>query len=522
MKIQRALISVSDKQGVVEFAKGLTAMGVEILSTGGTAKALKEAGVSVKDVAEFTGFPEILDGRVKTLHPKIHGGLLARRDNPTHLAQMKKHGLEPIDLVAVNLYPFESTAAKPDATFEEAIENIDIGGPAMLRSSAKNFEHVTVIVDPHDYPKVLNELQAGHGSVSKETRVALAKKVFVHTARYDSVISTYLENRTGEADRVRFPSLFTLHFEKVEDLRYGENPHQQAAFYREFQPTEPSVSTAKQLHGKAMSFNNFLDANAGLELAKEFDETAAVIIKHNNPCGVATGDTLLEAYVKARSTDPVSAFGGVIAFNRPVDAETAEEIAKMFVEIVIAPGFERSALDLFKRKKDLRLLDAGGPLRGTWERRGGMDMKRVVGGLILQDRDLGRIEDVRKLKVVTKRKPTENEYDAMAFAWIVCKHVKSNAIVYARSGQTIGIGAGQMSRVDSVRIAAMKAQSSLTGTVMASDAFFPFRDGLDEAAKQGITGVIQPGGSIKDEEVIRAADEHGLAMIMTGMRHFRH
>ncbi len=522
MKIRRALISVSNKEGAAEFAKALAAMGVEILSTGGTAKALKEAGIPVKDVADFTGFPEMLDGRVKTLHPKIHGGLLARRDDPTHLAQMKQHGLEPIDLVAVNLYPFEATVAKPNCSFEEAIENIDIGGPAMLRSSAKNFEHVTVIVDPHDYKKVLEEIQAGDGSVSKETRLALAKKVFLHTARYDSVISTYLENHTTVAERVRFPGILTLQFEKVEDLRYGENPHQQAAFYRDFQSAGPSVSTAKQLHGKAMSFNNFLDANAGLELVKEFAQTASVIIKHNNPCGVAIGETLLEAYTKARATDPVSAFGGVIAFNRPVDPETAEEIAKMFVEIVIAPGFERGALDIFKKKRDLRLLDAGPTLKETRERRGGMDMKRVVGGLILQDRDLGRIEDVRALKIVTKRKPTDDEYDAMAFAWIVCKHVKSNAIIYARPDRTIGIGAGQMSRVDSVRLAAMKAQSPLAGTVMASDAFFPFRDGLDEAAKTGITAVIQPGGSIKDEEVIRAADEHDMAMVMTGMRHFRH
>ncbi|HUK57365.1 MAG TPA: bifunctional phosphoribosylaminoimidazolecarboxamide formyltransferase/IMP cyclohydrolase [Nitrospiria bacterium] len=522
MKIQRALISVSNKEGVVELAKGLTAMGVEILSTGGTSKALKEAGIPVKDVADFTGFPEMLDGRVKTLHPKIHGGLLARRDDPTHLAQMKQQGLEPIDLVAVNLYPFEATVAKPDVRFEEAIENIDIGGPAMLRSSAKNFEHVTVIVDPRDYPRVLEELRSNKGTVSRETRLGLARKVFNHTARYDSVISAYLENRVKEADRVRFPGVFTLQVEKVEDLRYGENPHQQAAFYREFHLAEPSISTAKQLHGKAMSFNNFLDANAGLELAKEFDRTAAVIIKHNNPCGVATGETLLEAYTLARTTDPISAFGGVIAFNRPVDVETAEEIAKMFVEIVIAPGFERGALDVFKKKKDLRLLDVGPDLNATWERRGGMDMKRVVGGLILQDRDLGRIDDPRKLKVVTKRKPTEEEYDAMAFAWIVCKHVKSNAIVYAKPGRTIGIGAGQMSRVDSVKIAIMKAQSSLSGAVMASDAFFPFRDGLDEAAKAGIRAVIQPGGSIKDEEVIRAADEHDMAMVMTGMRHFRH
>jgi len=522
MNFQRALISVSNKEGVIDFARGLKAIGYEILSTGGTARTLKEANIPVKDVAEFTGFPELLDGRVKTLHPKIHGGLLARRDDPNHVAQMKDHGLEPIDLVAVNLYPFEATVAKADVSFEEAIENIDIGGPAMLRSSAKNFEHVTVIVDPRDYVKILEELRTGRGSVTRETRLALAKKVFIHTARYDSVISTYLENRTQDVDRIRFPSLLTLQFEKAEDLRYGENPHQQAAFYREFQQSETGISTARQLHGKAMSFNNFLDANAGLELVKEFNETATVIIKHTNPCGVATGESMLESYTKARATDPVSAFGGVIAFNRPVDSETAEEITKMFVEIVIAPGFERSALDLFRKKKDLRLLDVGGPMKGARERRGGMDMKRVVGGLILQDRDLGRIEDIRQMKVVTKRKPTDEEYDAMSFSWIVCKHVKSNAIVFAKPGQTIGIGAGQMSRVDSVKIATMKAQSPLTGAVMASDAFFPFRDGLDEAAKVGIRGVIQPGGSIKDEEVIRAADEHDMAMVMTGVRHFRH
>ena len=519
MKIQRALISVSNKEGVVEFAWGLSSMGIEILSTGGTAKVLKEQGVPVKDVSEFTGFPEMLDGRVKTLHPKIHGGLLARRDNPTHLEQMKQHGLEFIDLVAVNLYPFESTVANPDCSFEEAIENIDIGGPAMLRSSAKNFEHVTVVVQPEDYPAVLEEIRKNKGAVSRETRIGLAKKVYRHTARYDSVISAYLEKRTSGDEPSRFPEILTLQFEKLEDLRYGENPHQQAAIYREYQTAESSAVMARRLHGKGMSFNNYLDANAGVELVNEFREPAAVIIKHNNPCGVGRGDWLLDAYTKAKATDPVSAFGGVIAFNRPVDEETGKEIAKIFVEIVIAPGFESGALDVLKKKKDLRLLDIG---TGICMEREGMDMKRVVGGLVLQDRDLGRIEDVRKLKCVTQRNPTDEEYEALAFAWIVCKHVKSNAIIFAKAGQTIGIGAGQMSRVDSVKIATMKAQSPLTGTVMASDAFFPFRDGLDEAAKVGATAVIQPGGSIRDEEVIQAADEHGMAMIMTGMRHFRH
>ncbi len=525
MKIERALISVSDKSGIVKFAKILSEMGIEILSTGGTAKIIKEAGMPVKDVAEFTGFPEMLDGRVKTLHPKIHGGLLARRDNPSHRAQMKQHGLLPIDLVAVNLYPFESTVARPDCPFEEAIENIDIGGPAMLRSSAKNFEHVTVVVDPRDYPRVLEELRRHQGEVSRETRLSLALKVFAHTARYDGMIAAYLEGRTGAGEAERFPALLNLRFEKIENLRYGENPHQQAAIYRELPTTEPSIVTSRQVHGKAMSFNNYLDANAGLELVKEFSEPAAVIVKHNNPCGVATAETLIEALTQARATDPVSAFGGVIAFNRTVEAETAREIAKMFVEIVIAPGFEREALEAFKKKKDLRLLDLGSDaLRGRrpGPAGGSMDLRRVVGGVILQDRDRGRIEDIRKLKVVTRRKPTDEEIDAMAFAWIVSKHVKSNAIVYARAGRTIGIGAGQMSRVDSVKIAAMKAQSALAGAVMASDAFFPFRDGLDEAAKVGIRAVIQPGGSIRDDEVIQAADEHGMAMVLTGMRHFRH
>jgi phosphoribosylaminoimidazolecarboxamide formyltransferase/IMP cyclohydrolase len=519
MKIQRALLSVSDKTGIVDLARELTALGVEILSTGGTAKALKEKGIPVKDVADFTGFPEMLDGRVKTLHPRIHGGLLARRDNPEHTAQMKQHGLVPIDLVAVNLYPFESTIARPDCAFEEAVEQIDIGGPAMLRSAAKNFEDVTVIVDPKDYPRIVEELKRNNGQVSRETRQTLARKVFLHTSRYDSVILNYLQQKAEGEEAVRFPEVLSLQYEKVENLRYGENPHQQAAFYREMQVVEPSVATARQLHGKAMSFNNYLDANAALELAKEFDDIVAVIVKHNNPCGVAIGETSAEAFRKAKETDPISAFGGVIAFNDPVDEEAAREIGTMFVEIVAAPGFEPEALDLLKKKKDLRLLDIGPTLKGS---RGGMDIRKVVGGLILQDRDLGRIEDFRKLKAVTQRRPTPEEYEALAFAWVVCKHVKSNAIVYARAGQTVGIGAGQMSRVDSVKIGAMKARLPLVGTVLASDAFFPFRDGVDEAAKVGVTAIVQPGGSIKDDEVIRAADEHGLAMVFTGMRHFRH
>ncbi len=517
-KVTRALISVSNKDGILEFAREISKLGIEILSTGGTAKMLRDGGIRVKDVSEFTGFPEMLDGRVKTLHPKVHGGLLGIRSNPEHVKQMKQYGIEPIDLVVVNLYPFEQTVAKPGVSFEEAIENIDIGGPTMLRSAAKNHRDVAVVVSPRDYGRVLEEIQKT-GEVSAKTRFELCRTVFLHTARYDSAISAWLDNQVPAEEKTRFPNILTLQFEKVQNLRYGENPHQEAAFYREFGRKEPSVSTAKQLHGKEMSFNNFLDANSALELAKEYDGTAAVIVKHNNPCGVASGESLVEAYRKARDCDPVSAFGGVIAFNRMVDYETAKELAATFVEVVIAPEFAPDALEELKKKKDIRLLDVGPKVAGMPE---GMDMKKVVGGLIYQDRDLGRIADVRSLRIATKRKPTDDEYEALAFAWKVCKHVKSNAIVFTKKDRTIGIGAGQMSRLDSVRLAVMKAQSSLKGTVLASDAFFPFRDGLDEAAKAGITAVIQPGGSLKDEEVIKAADGNGIAMVMTGMRHFRH
>jgi len=514
--IKRALISVSDKTGIVEMAKGLEALGAEILSTGGTAKVLRDAGVKVTDVAAYTGSPEILDGRVKTLHPKIHGGLLGRRSLPAHVEQMTQHSIGPIDVVVVNLYPFEATIAKPHCTFDEAIENIDIGGPSMLRSAAKNHEDVMVVVDPADYPRVLEAIRAG--TTTQAMRRELAMKVFQHTGRYDSLIAGYLENQV-QGGNVKFPKILSMQFELAETLRYGENPHQQGAFYRELNSNEPSVSRGKILHGKAMSYNNFLDANSALELAKEYDETAVAIIKHNNPCGVALGATPVDAYVKARETDPISAFGGVIAFNRPVDLAAAKEITSTFVEVVIAPGFSEDALAELKRKKDLRLLDVG-PL--TKVKQDGCDLKKLVGGLIVQDRDLGVLTDLRMLPVPTVRKPTDEEYAACAFAWKVCKHVKSNAIIYAKPGQTVGIGAGQMSRVDSVKLAAMKAQLPVKGCVMASDAFFPFRDGLDAAAQAGITAVIQPGGSIRDAEIIKAADEHGLAMILTGMRHFRH
>ncbi|WP_455246035.1 bifunctional phosphoribosylaminoimidazolecarboxamide formyltransferase/IMP cyclohydrolase [Petrachloros mirabilis] len=514
--IKRALISVSDKTGVIEMAKGLESLGAEILSTGGTAKALRDAGVTVTDVAAYTGSPEILDGRVKTLHPKIHGGLLGRRSLPAHVEQMKQHNIGPIDAVVVNLYPFEATIAKPNCPIEEAIENIDIGGPSMLRSAAKNHEDVLVVVDPADYGRVLSAAKSGN--VPHSLRRELAMKVFQHTARYDSLIAGYLE-RQVQGGEVKFPKILSLQYELGETLRYGENPHQQGAFYREMHSNEPSVSRGKILHGKAMSYNNFLDANSALELAKEYEETAVAIIKHNNPCGVAIGTTPVEAYVKARETDPISAFGGVIAFNRPVDLAAAKEITSTFVEVVIAPGFADDAMAELKRKKDLRLLDVG-PL--TKVKQEGYDLKKLVGGLIVQDRDLGVLKDLRSLQVPTIRKPTDDEYAACAFAWKVCKHVKSNAIIYAKPGQTVGIGAGQMSRVDSVKLAAMKAQMPVKGCVMASDAFFPFRDGLDAAAQAGITAVIQPGGSIRDSEVVKAADEHGLAMILTGMRHFRH
>lgn len=516
---RRALISLSEKRGLVEFARALQRLGFAILSTGGTAKALRDAAIPVTEVSAVTGFPEILDGRVKTLHPKIHGGILARRALPAHQRELEAHGIGPIDLVAVNLYPFEATIRDPQATLEAALEQIDIGGPTLLRAAAKNFPDVIVVVDPEDYPSILRELQ--EGAVSPATRRRLAQKAFAHTARYDSVIANYLGKQEGAG---RFPAHVTLQFEKLSDLRYGENPHQAAALYREAAVAEPAIVTARLLQGKALSFNNVLDAASALELVKEFEEPAAVIVKHNNPCGVALGGRLAEAYRLARTTDPVSAFGGVIAFNRQVDQETAQEIAATFVEVVVAPGIDATAQAAFAQKPNLRVLDLGigANIRPAAE---GLDFKRIAGGLLLQERDLGSLPDFKSLPVPTKRAPTEEEYRALAFAWKVCKHVKSNAIVYATAAQTIGIGAGQMSRVDSVRLAVMKAaQSGLSveGTALASDAFFPFRDGIDEAAKAGCTAVIQPGGSVKDREVIAAADEHGLAMVFTGMRHFRH
>lgn len=519
-KITRALISVSDKAGVIEFSKELAGYGVEILSTGGTAKLLREAGLTVMDVSEFTGFPEMLDGRVKTLHPKVHGGLLGMRSNPAHVAKMKEHGIVNIDMVVVNLYPFESTVAKEGCLLGDAIENIDIGGPTMLRSAAKNYPDVTVLVDSRDYAAVLKEMKDSDGAVSAATNFGLAVKVFQHTAAYDGAISNYLGSRLGDTVET-FPETFTIQVKKVQDLRYGENAHQSAAFYAEATQRETSVVSARQIQGKELSYNNIADTDSALECIKQFNEgPACVIVKHANPCGVAIGATLLEAYERAFSTDPESAFGGIIAFNRELDAETAKAICdRQFVEVIIAPTISAASLEIVAAKKNVRLLECG-----TWseDRFPRFDLKRVNGGLLLQSADL---ELYNELKVVTKRQPTEQELIDLKFAWRVAKFVKSNAIVYCRGGMTIGVGAGQMSRVNSARIAAIKAEQAglaVQGAVMASDAFFPFRDGIDNAASVGITAVIQPGGSMRDAEVIAAADEQGLAMVFTGMRHFRH
>ena len=514
-KIQRALVSVSKKDGLLDFAKGLNEMGVEILSTGGTAKILKDNNIPVIQVSDYTKFPEIMDGRVKTLHPLIHGGLLGKRDDKKHVEEMKKHGIKPIDMVVVNLYPFEETISKNGVTLDEAIENIDIGGPSMLRSSAKNFQDVAVVVDSDDYEDILAEMKENDGAISYDTKMKLSVKAFKHTARYDSLISKYLESKVeGEG----FPSILNLQFEKITDLRYGENPHQKAAFYENIGLNKGTLSKAKQLHGKELSYNNILDLNAALELVREFDETAAVIIKHTNPCGVAIGNNLVSAYREARETDPLSAFGGIIGFNKNVDEETAKEIASTFIEAVIAPDYDESALAILKEKKNIRLLKLSNFKEKTEKE---YDLRNVSGGLLLQDKDSVTLNE-DNLKVVTNRQPTEKEWSAMRFAWKVAKHVKSNAIIYATKNETVGIGAGQMSRVDSSKLAAMKANKPIQGTAMASDAFFPFRDSVDEAAKVGGTAIIQPGGSVKDEEVIAAANEHNIAMVFTGIRHFKH
>ncbi len=518
--VRRALISVSDKTGIVDFARGLSEQGVALLSTGGTYRLLVDNGIAVTEVSEHTGFPEIMDGRVKTLHPTIHGGILGRRGQDD--AVMAAHGIEAIDMVVVNLYPFAQTVARPDCTLEDAIENIDIGGPTMVRACAKNHAYTTIVVDAGDYKRVLAEIAAGNGAVSDATRFDMAVKAFEHTASYDAAIADYLGQRVpGGEDG--FPRTYNLQLHKKQSMRYGENPHQSAAFYVEADNIEASVATATQLQGKALSFNNVADTDAAFECVKAFSDTACVIVKHANPCGVAVGFTPLEAYDKAFTTDPTSAFGGIIAFNEPLDAETARAIIdRQFVEVIIAPGVEDEALAIVAEKKNVRLLDVGANWPG--ERQHAHDFKRVTGGLLVQDRDLGMVGQ-DELTVVTERVPSEREMGDLAFAWKVAKYVKSNAIVYARDGQTIGVGAGQMSRVYSAKIAGIKAADedlTVSGSVMASDAFFPFRDGIDAAAAAGIAAVIQPGGSMRDQEVIDAANEAGIAMVFTGMRHFRH
>ncbi|EJE8675870.1 bifunctional phosphoribosylaminoimidazolecarboxamide formyltransferase/IMP cyclohydrolase [Vibrio parahaemolyticus] len=524
--IRRALISVSDKTGIVEFAQALAERGVDILSTGGTARLLAEQGIAVTEVSDYTGFPEMMDGRVKTLHPKVHGGVLGRRGQDDDV--MAKHGINPIDMVVVNLYPFAETVAKDGCTLADAVENIDIGGPTMVRSAAKNHKDVTIVVNASDYDRVIAEMDANDKSLTLETRFDLAIAAFEHTAAYDGMIANYFgtmvpsygENKEGDEES-KFPRTFNQQFEKKQDMRYGENSHQAAAFYVEANPQEASVSTARQIQGKALSYNNIADTDAALECVKEFNEPACVIVKHANPCGVALGKDILEAYNRAYQTDPTSAFGGIIAFNQELDAETATAIVeRQFVEVIIAPSVSAEAIEVVAAKKNVRLLECG-----EWSTKTtGFDVKRVNGGLLVQDRDQGMVS-LDDLKVVSKRQPTKEELKDALFCWKVAKYVKSNAIVYARGDMTIGVGAGQMSRVYSAKIAGIKAADEgleVAGSVMASDAFFPFRDGIDAAAEAGIKCVIQPGGSMRDDEVIAAADEHGMAMIFTGMRHFRH
>ena len=519
-KVSRALISVSDKNGVVDFARALNALGIELLSTGGTFRLLQENNIAVTEVSDYTGFPEMMDGRVKTLHPKVHGGILGRRG--TDDAVMAEHAIKPIDMVIVNLYPFAATVADPNCTLPNAIENIDIGGPTMVRSAAKNHKDVAIVVNSSDYATVLEEMQANEGQLDYSTRYALMVKAFEHTAGYDGMIANHFGARDTDNNERDFSDTFNVQYFKTQEMRYGENPHQKAAFYTEANPTEASVATAKQLQGKELSFNNIADTDAALECVKQFDKPACVIVKHANPCGVSVGVDIGTAYNLAFATDPESAFGGIIAFNRELDAKTAEAICeKQFVEVIIAPAVSADALAVVATKKNVRLLECG-----TWgnQRPQDFDYKRVNGGLLIQDRDNGTIIE-QDLKVVSKRVPTDTEMTDMLFAWKVAKMVKSNAIIYAKNNQTIGVGAGQMSRINSARIAGIKAEHAgleVVGAVMASDAFFPFRDGIDNAGKAGISCIIQPGGSMRDDEVIAAANEHGMAMVFTGMRHFRH
>ena len=518
MKVSRALISVSDKAGVAEFVRALAGLGVEILSTGGTAKLLEMEGLRVTEVSAHTGFPEMLDGRVKTLHPKIHGGILARRDSREHMAAIEKAGIAPIDLIVVNLYPFEATVADPDCTLQNAIENIDIGGPAMLRAAAKNYGGVAVVVDPADYAKVLEEIRAT-GGVAEATRFALAKKVFAHTASYDGAIANHLFSLDADNRRRPYPDVLNLQFLKRQEMRYGENPHQSAAFYRDQHPVAGGIASFSVLQGKELSYNNVADSDAAWECVKSFAEPACVIVKHANPCGVAIGANPLAAYRKAFSTDPTSAFGGILAFNRALDRAAAAEIGKQFAEVIIAPRVEPEAREFLAAKQNLRVLEV--PMSHEVQAH---DFKRVGGGLLVQSSD-DKVLEKKDLVVKTKKQPTESQWTDLLFAWKVAKYVKSNAIVFCRDGATVGVGAGQMSRIDSARIAAIKAQNAglaIAGSVVASDAFFPFRDGLDAVIDAGAAAVIQPGGSVRDDEVIAAANERSIAMVFTGMRHFRH
>ncbi len=516
-KITRALVSVSDKKGIVDFCHELSRLGVELLSTGGTSKLLAENDIPVTEVSDYTGFPEMMDGRVKTLHPKIHGGILGRRGTDDQI--MSENDIKPIDMVVVNLYPFEETVANPNCDLETAIENIDIGGPTMLRAAAKNHQDVTVVVEPDDYQNIIKQLKAQQNQISAETRFKLATRCFAHTAKYDTAISIYL----GRINSDPMPETLNLQFERIQEMRYGENPHQNAAFYREKNPAYGSIAAAQQLQGKALSYNNIADADAALECVKSFEDTSAcVIVKHANPCGVAIAESITEAYDQAHQTDPTSAFGGIIAFNRELDPETAAEIIKrQFVEVIIAPTVSPQALEVLSEKQNIRVMQSGIWNSGhdpAW------DYKRVAGGLLVQDKDFGQVTSA-EIKVVSQRAPSEQELTDLLFSWKVAKFVKSNAIVYAKNQQTIGVGAGQMSRVYSAKIAGIKAADEnleVPGSVMASDAFFPFRDGIDSAAEAGITAVIQPGGSMRDQEVIDAANEHNMAMVFTGMRHFRH
>jgi len=529
--IRRALISVSDKTGIADFARELKTFGVEIISTGGTAQVLRDAGVEVRDVADVTGFPEMMDGRIKTLHPKIHGALLGLRDKAEHVAAMHEQGIEPIDMVVINLYPFEQTVAREDVTIDEAIEQIDIGGPAMIRSAAKNFQDVAVVPNIRHYDFIIHEMKQNRGALTQELRRELALDAFLLTSGYDGAIQSYLNELEAEefptniaADELLNCDTLTLH--RLQELRYGENPHQRASLYRVEDPFRDGditdlagaggVAAADLLSGKEMSFNNYVDADAAWQLVCDFDELACAIIKHTNPAGVALGENAEEAYRSALVCDPVSAFGGIVAFNRSVDATAARAVTEIFTEVIIAPDYEADAIEVLTAKKNLRVLRAGDSKNVE-----GLEYKQISGGMLVQTRDTHRLKK-EDLKVVTKRTPSEKEIEDLLFAWTVCKHTKSNAIVYVRDKQTVGVGAGQMSRVDSVKIGAMRAQLPVQGSVLASDAFFPFRDGLDEAAKHGITAVIEPGGSVRDEEVIAAADEHGLAMVFTGVRHFKH